>query len=58
MEFSHFEVERSWTMGENHCTFDFVAIEERDSSDMVVKTNKYCSDMPKPVNTSNTVIVR
>lgn len=55
IEFSHFEVERVW--GES-CTFDFVTIEEHDRNDMTIRSNKYCAAMPKPLNTSNTVIIK
>lgn len=55
IEFSHFEMERVWGQS---CTFDFVTIEEHDSNDMTIRSNKYCAEMPKPLNTSNTVIIK
>lgn len=55
IEFSHFDFER---MYDQVCSFDFVTIEEHDSNDMMIRSNKYCIEMPKPLNTSNTVIIK
>lgn len=60
LEFSHFDLEHTWVRenSPNNCVFDFVAIEERDSSGEVIQSNKYCRDMPKPVNSSHTVVIK
>lgn len=55
MEFSNLEMEAS---GSNSCQFDKLTIEERDSSDAVIRSDSYCEQIPKPINTTNTVIVK
>lgn len=55
MEFSNLDLESS---GGSRCTFDKVTIEERDSSDVVIRSDSYCQNIPKPINTTNTVIVK
>lgn len=63
IEFSHFEVERSYSMdsedeGETNCVFDHLTIEERDTSDAVIRSDKYCEKMPKPIDTPHSVILK
>lgn len=55
MEFSHLDMEKSWS---NDCSFDFVSIEETDTNGMSLKTSRYCTGIPKPINTTNTVIIK
>lgn len=59
LEFSHFDMEHGWyPYDSNVCTFDHLTIEERDSSDAVIRTDRYCQRMPKPMNTSNIVVLK
>lgn len=63
LEFSHFDLEHSWSMEDNRissssCIFDHLTIEEHDSSDTIVKTDRHCQSMPKPLNTSNAVVIK
>lgn len=59
LEFSHFDLEHTWSSDEsNNCLFDHLTIEERDSSDVVIRTDKYCQTMPKPLNTSHIVVLK
>ncbi|XP_055295203.1 cubilin homolog [Sitodiplosis mosellana] len=59
LEFSHFELESSAGTESDDCTFDHLTIEERDSNDGLIRTNKYCQIlMPKPLNTSHIVVLK
>ncbi|XP_031624566.1 cubilin homolog [Contarinia nasturtii] len=59
IEFSHFDLEHTWSSDSlNNCMFDSLVIEERDSADVVIKSDKYCEKMPKPLNTSHTVVMK
>lgn len=60
LEFSHFDLEHSWSEddGASACIFDHLTIEEYDASDAKVKTDKLCQAMPKPVNTTYTVVLK
>lgn len=62
IEFSHFEMEHPWSSDDDsrsvNCMFDHLTIEERDSSDTVVRSDKYCQSMPKPINTTYTVVLK
>lgn len=55
LEFSNMELESS---GHEKCQFDKVTIEERDSSEVVVRSDSYCDEIPKPINTTNTVVIK
>lgn len=58
LEFSHFDLEYSWS-SDTKCAFDSVTIEQRDvSSDTLISTDKYCKEMPKPMNTTHAVIIK
>lgn len=56
LEFSHFDLEYSWS-SDSSCVFDSLIIEQRDS-DTLIKTDKYCKEMPKPMNTTHTVVIK
>lgn len=63
LEFSHFEMEHQWSLDDSHtrqarCSFDSLVIEERDNTDSVIKTDTYCASMPKPLNTTHTVVIK
>lgn len=63
IEFSHFDLEHTWSIDDankrlENCMFDHLTIEERDSSDAVIHTEKHCAQMPKPLNTSHTVVLK
>ena len=60
LEFSHFELEHSYTDGEGsvQCDFDYVQIDERDSENNLIKGQKYCNEMPKSIITSNAVVIK
>lgn len=57
-EFSSFDLEHLDSDATDPCQFDHVTIEERDSTDSLIRSNKYCDKMPIPFSTSNTVIVK
>lgn len=40
------------------CIFDHLTIEERDISDSIVRSDKHCQTMPKPLNTTYTVVIK
>lgn len=58
MEFSSFDMEHLDSSAPDPCQFDHLIIEERDSSDSVVRSNKYCEKMPAAFTTTNTIIVK
>lgn len=58
MEFTSFDMEHMDLSAPDPCQFDHLIIEERDSVDSVVRTNKYCDKMPAAFTTSNTVILK
>lgn len=63
IEFSHFDLEHSWSISDEEsksssCIFDHLTIEEHDSSDTIVRTDRHCQSMPKPLNTSNAVVLK
>lgn len=63
LEFSHFDLEHSWSIDDeggksSSCIFDFLIIEEHDSSDTIVRTDKHCQTMPKALNTSYAVVLK
>lgn len=55
MEFSNLDLEAS---SADRCPFDKVVIEERDSSDIIVRTDTFCNELPKPINTTNAVVIK
>lgn len=64
IEFSHFDLEHTWSIDDNSnqrsasCMFDHLTIEERDSSDQILRSDKHCAEMPKPMNTTRTVVLK
>lgn len=63
LEFSHFELEHSWAVNEDgrassNCIFDHLTIEEFDNTGTSIRSDKYCQVMPKPINTTHTVVIK
>lgn len=63
VEFSHFELEHSWSTDpddkSSKCLFDKLTIEEREQgSETALRTDEYCENMPKSINTTNTVVIK
>lgn len=55
MEFSNLDLEAS---SADKCPFDKVIVEERDSSDIVIRSDTFCNELPKPINTTNAVVIK
>lgn len=64
LEFSHFDLEHTWSIDDDtntksaNCMFDHLTIEEHDTTDTIIRSDKYCASMPKPLNTSHTLVLK
>lgn len=67
IEFSHFDLEYiladegdyfEHDVVEHGCAFDFVTIEETDGEGSILKSQKYCSNPPKALETNRIVVIK